>query len=127
MTSADRPPTEAEIARLAHDIWEAEGRPSGRHLEHWRRAQAILAGPSAGPVRPRKAPTASRERPPGPAGAPYAEAPEVPGARNPEPIPPTNDEGYVTVPSDSDTAAGALGDAPPPPPAKPSRQGKAER
>jgi hypothetical protein len=118
MTSADRPPTEAEIARLAHDIWEAEGRPQGRHLEHWRRAQAILAGPSAGPVRPRKASSGT--------GAPYAEAPEMPGPRNPDPIPPTNEEGYVTVPSDSDTAPGALGDAPSPAP-KPGRRGKPDR
>lgn len=123
MSSADRPATEAEIARLAHDIWEAEGRPEGRHLDHWRRAKAILAGPSAGPVRPKAAPRGSGERPTQPEGAP-----EMPGPRNPEPIPPTNDAGYVTVPSDSDVAAGALGDTPTPPPAKPSRNsGKLDR
>jgi hypothetical protein len=107
MPQADRPATEDEIARLAHEIWKAEGRPQGRDLEHWRRAQAILAG---------------TEPATGPGGAPYAEAPEMPGPRNPEPIPPTNEEGYVTVPSDSDTVAGALGDAPMPPPAKPRRR-----
>jgi hypothetical protein len=107
MASTDRPASEDRIARLAHEIWEAEGRPEGRHLEHWRRAEAILAG---------------KEAATGPGGAPYAEAPEMPGPRNPEPIPRTNEEGYVAVPSDSDTAAGALRDAPAPPPAKPRRR-----
>lgn len=107
MTSADRPPTEEEIARLAHAIWEAEGRPEGRGPEHWRRAEAILAG---------------TEPAIGPGGAPYAAAPEMPGPRDPQPIPPTNEGGYATVPSDSDTAAGALGDPPAPPQAKPRRR-----
>jgi hypothetical protein len=26
------------IRKLAHDIWEAEGRPEGRASEHWERA-----------------------------------------------------------------------------------------
>jgi DUF2934 family protein len=40
--SNDRPGSEAEIARLAHAIWESEGRPEGRHLEHWQRASAMI-------------------------------------------------------------------------------------
>jgi Protein of unknown function (DUF2934) len=107
MPAADRPADHHEVARLAHEIWEADGRPEGRHLEHWHRAQAILAG---------------TEPATGPGGAPYAEAPEMPGPRNPEPIPPANAEGYVTVPSDSDVTPSALGDAPKPPPAKPRRR-----
>jgi Protein of unknown function (DUF2934) len=27
------------IARRAYELWEAEGRPAGRHDEHWRRAE----------------------------------------------------------------------------------------
>lgn len=27
-----------EISALAHQIWEEEGRPEGKHEEHWRRA-----------------------------------------------------------------------------------------
>lgn len=32
-----------EIARLAYDLWEAEGRPDGKADEHWHRASALLA------------------------------------------------------------------------------------
>lgn len=32
----------AEIARLAREIWESEGRPSGRDQAHWHRAREIL-------------------------------------------------------------------------------------
>jgi glutathione synthase len=34
--------SEAEIAQLAHAIWESEGRPEGRHLEHWQRARQMI-------------------------------------------------------------------------------------
>lgn len=32
----------AEIARLAKQIWEDEGRPEGKAEEHWHRAEAQL-------------------------------------------------------------------------------------
>lgn len=31
-----------EIARVAWAIWEAEGRPDGRDVEHWRRATEMV-------------------------------------------------------------------------------------
>jgi len=31
-----------EIERLAHSIWEKEGRPEGRSLEHWLMAEEQL-------------------------------------------------------------------------------------
>jgi hypothetical protein len=31
--------TQAEIERRAYGIWEHEGRPQGRELEHWLRAE----------------------------------------------------------------------------------------
>lgn len=34
---------EAEIAKRAYAIWEREGRPKGREVEHWLRAEAELA------------------------------------------------------------------------------------
>jgi hypothetical protein len=34
------PDRDAEIAARAHTMWEHEGRPSGRELEHWLRAEA---------------------------------------------------------------------------------------
>jgi hypothetical protein len=37
-------PSHDEIARRAYALYEAEGRPDGRHLEHWTRAESELAG-----------------------------------------------------------------------------------
>jgi len=37
------PPLVERVAQLAHGYWEAEGRPEGKHLEHWFRAEAELA------------------------------------------------------------------------------------
>jgi hypothetical protein len=41
-------PTEEDVAALANQLWEQEGRPEGRAEEHWQRAQAQLRGESAG-------------------------------------------------------------------------------
>jgi hypothetical protein len=65
-----RPATpDAEIvARRAHEIWEQEGRPEGRHQEHWQTAERELtAGPEddAGPE-----PVAGDEDAAAPAGTP---------------------------------------------------------
>jgi hypothetical protein len=35
-------PTSEEIAAAAHAIWEQEGRPDGRELEHWLKAEAVM-------------------------------------------------------------------------------------
>ncbi len=44
---------EHRIRELAHRIWEHEGRPEGRHLEHWEQAcremEFVLKG-EAGPT-----------------------------------------------------------------------------
>ncbi len=32
-----------KTSRLAYRIWEAEGKPDGRDLEHWLKAEAELA------------------------------------------------------------------------------------
>jgi len=39
-----------EIARRAHELWEQEGRPEGRHGEHWLAAEAQLRGPGPAPA-----------------------------------------------------------------------------
>lgn len=44
------PPLAVRIANLAHSYWEAEGRPEGRHLEHWFRAEAELTAGEPGGV-----------------------------------------------------------------------------
>ena len=37
-----RKPTHHDIARLAHALYEKEGRPEGRHLEHWFNAESMI-------------------------------------------------------------------------------------
>ncbi len=43
MTDEDR------IRERAHRIWEEEGRPHGRHEEHWQRARREILGNKAPP------------------------------------------------------------------------------
>lgn len=35
-------PTEQQVKELAYSIWEREGRPHGKHLEHYYRALSTL-------------------------------------------------------------------------------------
>jgi hypothetical protein len=35
-------PIHNDIARLAHTLYEKEGRPEGRHLEHWFNAESMI-------------------------------------------------------------------------------------
>jgi hypothetical protein len=35
-------PEEDEVRRRAHQLWEQEGQPEGRELEHWQQALAEL-------------------------------------------------------------------------------------
>jgi hypothetical protein len=37
------PKIEQQIRECAYAIWENEGRPHGKHLEHWERAKALVA------------------------------------------------------------------------------------
>ncbi len=51
MNTQLKPETEAAIRARAHQIWEDEGRPDGRHLIHWQRAyEAIMAIEPVTPV-----------------------------------------------------------------------------
>lgn len=43
-------PDETEIARTAHEMWEADGRPDGKAEEHWHRARAHLSARHAAAV-----------------------------------------------------------------------------
>jgi hypothetical protein len=38
---------EDRIRRRAHEIWEREGRPEGRHEEHWAQARREVAAEDA--------------------------------------------------------------------------------
>lgn len=58
----------AEIAKRAYTLWELEGRPAGKALEHWLRAEAEFeakepaqTGTSSKPGRP--TPKRARRRP----------------------------------------------------------------
>jgi len=39
-----------EIARRAYTIWEIEGRPTGRELDHWLRAESEVQAREAAPA-----------------------------------------------------------------------------
>ena len=54
--------TEAAIRARAHQIWEDEGRPEGRHEDHWQRAYEAIV--DVAPVSPPKK-TPSKEAPAG--------------------------------------------------------------
>lgn len=64
-------PTQDEIAAYAYKLWEAEGRPHGRDVDHWLQAKAhltadrqyeagVLGGTTATAAKKRKADPASR-------------------------------------------------------------------
>ncbi len=54
-------PDEDRIRRRAHGVWEREGRPEGRHEEHWgqarREVEAEEGGSSPGPTGSDASPT----------------------------------------------------------------------
>jgi Protein of unknown function (DUF2934) len=153
-----------DIARVAHAIWEAEGRPEGRDHYHWMRArqlieegraeaefpEAVASGdaepePASRPVQPgfedvppgivpKMKHDTGREEPGGRFAKQIDELPgeppevgpaesETPGPRNPAPMPPTNAEGFVAIPSVDDAAGRALSDNPVPPPGNEDPQG----
>lgn len=60
-------PTEEQIRELAYTLWEREGYPEGKHLDHWFAAKQILeeqerARPPLEPTRRPPAPRARRPR-----------------------------------------------------------------
>ena len=48
------------IRERAYGIWEREGRPHGRELEHWLQAESELAALVETPMRPKSTRTRSR-------------------------------------------------------------------
>ena len=49
--SAASVPNQEAVAQLAHEIWESEGRPEGRAVEHWYRAVSQLKAQTDGEIR----------------------------------------------------------------------------
>ena len=68
---------QARVRERAHRLWEAEGRPEGRELAHWREAERQIEA-EAGDLRP-------------PEDGP------VDPLRNPVPVPPASDPEYPAV------------------------------
>jgi Protein of unknown function (DUF2934) len=61
MTSGEKDSSlEESVKARAYAIWEGEGKPEGRHLEHWRRAMDEIAPEAVDAVAPTKAPPARR-------------------------------------------------------------------
>ena len=58
--------TEEQIRNLAHAIWEQEGRPEGKHVEHYFRAKQILEDQEASRVIELAPPPPIAELPPSP-------------------------------------------------------------
>lgn len=52
--------TQGKIAERAYRIWEAEGKPSGREMEHWLRAEAEAGAEEETAALPKM--SASREK-----------------------------------------------------------------
>ena len=48
MSESDDQFTEEDIAAVAKQMWEEEGRPEGKAEEHWKRAKEHLSGNGSG-------------------------------------------------------------------------------
>jgi hypothetical protein len=73
----------ARIKDRAYHIWVSEGRPHGKHDEHWHRAEREVAeeeGRTAKPAAARRA-TRSTAAPPAEAGTPAKAPPKKPRAK----------------------------------------------
>jgi hypothetical protein len=55
---------EDRIRNRAYELWEAEGRPEGREVDHWLRAAQEVSGEVAGETTAVGAPAARRPRTP---------------------------------------------------------------
>ncbi len=49
-TDKENSGTAEKIAQCAYYIWEQEGQPEGRSLEHWRRAEVQIRGGNSAPA-----------------------------------------------------------------------------
>jgi Protein of unknown function (DUF2934) len=56
-------PSSGEIALLAFQIWEQEGKPQGRELDHWLQAETLLLA-MVEPTEPKPAEVVTLSTPP---------------------------------------------------------------
>lgn len=71
-------PTDADIARKAYALWEAEGRPEGRDIAHWHQAIRDVTEPVILPIPDSPAPEIAA------AEASVPPKPRAPRARKPK-------------------------------------------
>jgi hypothetical protein len=61
------PTFEQRVRERAYHLWESEGRPSGRHAEHWlvseqKMLAEIVTAPASKPAKPKAAPKKTTAR-----------------------------------------------------------------
>ncbi|MBI4339558.1 MAG: DUF2934 domain-containing protein [Chloroflexi bacterium] len=61
---------EEEVRRIAFDLWQQEGRPEGRALEHWLKAQKVMEESRPAEAAVQAAPSAPASPQPAMKGAP---------------------------------------------------------
>lgn len=74
------------IHKKAYEIWEAEGRPDGKHAEHWARAEQEMDPPKPAAAKP-AAPRAKKAAPKAAEPAPAKPAPKAKAAPKAAPKP----------------------------------------
>ncbi len=72
-----------QISRLAYDLWEKAGRPSGRDTEFWLEAEKQLRAASGTSEKPKLAVAKSLPAEPAPASSKSSSAPALPNAAIP--------------------------------------------
>ena len=75
MPSSDK---KEAIHKKAYEIWEAEGRPEGKHEEHWSRAEEEMTEPKKAAAK--QAPHAKKAEPAAEAPKPAAKPKAAPKA-----------------------------------------------
>ena len=75
---------DAAIRSIAHRLWEEDGRPEGRDLEYWLRAEKLASAKTKPVAKPKAAPAAkpaiAAKKPAAPKKA-VAAAPKKPAAK----------------------------------------------
>ncbi len=57
--------TSDTVRKRAYEIWESEGRPHGRHIDHWLQAESELQHPARKSVKPSRRTKAAKQGAPG--------------------------------------------------------------
>jgi hypothetical protein len=100
---------EAKIKERAYQLWEGEGRPHGKHLEHWRRAEQEVKSQADQSILQRsveRSNPAPRMSPTSPAGATSTPAGSTPAGSTPAGSTPAGSTPAGSTPAGAAAAAG---------------------